>query len=383
MKHLIITFFSFCVLFSGFSQKDTIYYNGNWKEISSAEGAKYYRIQKKIDQKIFVKDYWLTGELQMEGEFTNDTKKESRNGHFIYYSKNGNIDWEVTYKNGLKDGVQKTWYGKDSLDEIKNYRNGKLHGDLISFFENGDTSYIESYKMGNNIGISKDWYRNRVIKKVVKYDVGGVDSVFLWYENSRLKAEGVVNDLGPYYIKYGNFWDDKGNQLIINGNGRLVVEGSNSYWEGNVKDGFLDGVMKKFNYDKKNVVIGKMKFVKGVYKKGYHLFNGKKIKIGSSFETDPVFRGGEKKMNLYISKGLLTYLYGNNCKNIIYNKVYVQFVVMNDGAIKDIEIIYGKTTECQKKGILKMFEKMPNWTPGSQLGFFVNVRFIVPINFKN
>jgi len=383
-KLIIVILFLLCSDISFTQDSSIVYYDRNWEVIDLEENAVFYRVQKtdSIDGLIFVKDFWISGEIQMKGSFRLNTKINSRHGEFIWYNKDGSRDWEVTYKSGKKHGAEREWYSFDTLYSVDNYINGKLNGEALTYYENGKLMEQEFYKDDKHFGDAKSWYESGTIESLVKYNAYYVDSVYHWYENGDKKLEGILipSELGFSNIKYLNCWDSTGNHNVVNGNGYLTLENDNKYWEGEIVNGLQDGVWNKYQKTNGNslrgISIGSMKFKKGVYKKGYLLLAGEKIPLKSNLAVSPEFPKGQKGLSAYISNYL-----GGCRKNIIENTVYVEFVVYNDGKVSDIKIVTGKTTVCQELNINKMFNDMPKWTPGIQLGYFVNVRYTVPIKY--
>ena len=65
----------------------------------------------------------------------------------------------------------------------------------------------------------------------------------------------------------------------------------------------------------------------------------------------------------------------------IEGKVYVKFVVNEDGSISDVVIIKGIGGGCDEEA-KRVVMSMPNWSPGMQNGKKVKVMFTLPIWFK-
>lgn len=106
--------------------QDTIrvYFDENWKKIERIEDAAYYRKLYKKGDLWYAKDYYLTGQLQMEGSFTNK-KCTKRSGSFAYYSEDGTIDFKGAYLKNKHEGIW-NWYhsnGQKSSEEL--YIKGK------------------------------------------------------------------------------------------------------------------------------------------------------------------------------------------------------------------------------------------------------------------
>jgi len=59
-------------------QTDTIYYNKKWTKIETKDTASFYRIGKITKNSTYeIKDYFITGELQMSGEYKTKKNKIS------------------------------------------------------------------------------------------------------------------------------------------------------------------------------------------------------------------------------------------------------------------------------------------------------------------
>ncbi|MGB1206756.1 MAG: energy transducer TonB [Chitinophagales bacterium] len=99
-------------------------------------------------------------------------------------------------------------------------------------------------------------------------------------------------------------------------------------------------------------------------------------------EEMPEFVGGTKKMYQYLSKNLNYPRMAQ--ENSIEGKVFVTFVVMENGSISEPQIargIAGGGAGCDAEA-LRVVSKMPKWKAGKQRGKAVKVRFTLPIVFK-
>ncbi|MCB8964737.1 MAG: TonB family protein [Bacteroidales bacterium] len=68
-------------------------------------------------------------------------------------------------------------------------------------------------------------------------------------------------------------------------------------------------------------------------------------------------------------------------KNGIQGKVYVSFVVEENGVVSTVKIEHGVDPILDKEAI-RVVESMPKWTPGYQRGQAVRVKIILPVVFK-
>ncbi len=127
MKHLAILFFLFVIIHVSNGQvQDTIYYDINWKESCKID-AKYYRLFGKDLHSglVKVKDYYITGEIQMEGQYLTE-EMETKTGKFIWFYKNGNIDYEGSYTDGKKVGKWIYYFKDKKVSANVEYKNGDI-----------------------------------------------------------------------------------------------------------------------------------------------------------------------------------------------------------------------------------------------------------------
>ena len=103
-------------------------------------------------------------------------------------------------------------------------------------------------------------------------------------------------------------------------------------------------------------------------------------KIHEVCEKMPEFPGGIKALMTYLSTNI-HYPEDARKKNI-QGKAHIQFVVKSDGSISDIKIAKSSGNESLDKEAMRVVASMPKWTPGTQDGKNVNVRYILPIMFR-
>lgn len=96
-------------------------------------------------------------------------------------------------------------------------------------------------------------------------------------------------------------------------------------------------------------------------------------------EVMPEYPGGLAAMHKFIKENLK---YPQMAKEArVEGPVYVQFVVYNDGSLKDIEVIRGIGSGCDEEAE-RVVKLMKNWIPGSQMMKSVNVPMVLPIIYK-
>src|SRR6187200_1527322 len=73
------------------NSKDTVFFDKQWQTCQRAN-ASYFRTISSSDKQLYaVRDYYMSGQLQMEGSISSVTP-EIREGDFIFYDKLGGIE---------------------------------------------------------------------------------------------------------------------------------------------------------------------------------------------------------------------------------------------------------------------------------------------------
>ncbi len=250
----------------------------------------------------------------------------------------------LLYKSGkLKE--EKTVSGKDS---------GYYIGEEIEYYENGNKSSSILYENKQRFG-----------------------KTFSWYEDGKLKEEGEfisVPNATETRFKMINYWNEKGEKTISDGNG-LVNFKSEFYEEnGNYEDGYRVGKWSG-------------KSLKNMYS-FEEIYTDGKLVSGVSTEAD-----GTKNEYTVLEvkpepiKGM-THFYkyiANNFtapnsayKNKIQGKIMVTFVVDKEGKIVEPQITRSLGTELDNEAI-RVLTSYEGWKPALQKGRKVRCSFSIPI----
>jgi protein TonB len=96
-------------------------------------------------------------------------------------------------------------------------------------------------------------------------------------------------------------------------------------------------------------------------------------------EQNPEFMGGMDALSKFLQKNLR---YPTSAANAnVGGKVYMQFVVGQDGSITRVDVLKGIGFGCDEEA-QRVVKLMPRWSPGKQSGRAVAVRFTLPISFQ-
>lgn len=124
---------------------DTIYYDKEWKGVSNAAFATFYRIYDANDtseHKKPFRDYYITGELQSEGSYISidkyDDSKSVFDGEWTNYFKSGKVEQKGYLNRGISEGEYIAYYENGLIKMHAIMKDGKANGILTQFNEDGN-----------------------------------------------------------------------------------------------------------------------------------------------------------------------------------------------------------------------------------------------------
>lgn len=104
-----------------------------------------------------------------------------------------------------------------------------------------------------------------------------------------------------------------------------------------------------------------------------------KKKVVDRAEVMPEYEGGFEALYKFISKHVR---YPKAPRNLgIEGTVYVSFVVDGNGKVRDVKVIRGIHRDCDAEAA-RVIGMLSKWKGGSQNGFPVDVRMVLPIRFQ-
>lgn len=168
MKQILLSLIiSLSISNLAFGQKEEkIYYDSEWKVCQKSK-AEYYRLitigdnLKPIGK---VRDYYLSGELQWEGQYSYvdkyDNSKDIQEGLCIWYHKNGQKSRESTMLQGKEHGTTTYWYENGQIAATGQAKNGEPYGKAYHYYENGNKKMIANYLDGKLDGEYLTFYES-------------------------------------------------------------------------------------------------------------------------------------------------------------------------------------------------------------------------------
>ena len=147
-----------------------------------------------------------------------------KNGKSIKLYPNGQIENEAYFKNGKQDGETKWYYDTGELKLVANWQNDKCDGERITYHKNGQIRAIPTYKNGLCITDEYQYYEDGTLEAIIPARDTGIELIY--YPNGKLKSEREYN---------------KGKKI---GNGKIKAD----Y---NYKNDKRQGICKKYHYSGK------------------------------------------------------------------------------------------------------------------------------------
>ena len=105
----------------------------------------------------------------------------------------------------------------------------------------------------------------------------------------------------------------------------------------------------------------------------------KQLDVFDVVEGMPQFPGGAAALMQYLSQNIRYPKEAMEAKT--QGRVIVQFVVEKDGSISGAHVVKSVNPQLDAEA-LRVVNAMPNWTPGTQNGQTVRVKYAVPISFR-
>ena len=338
-------------------------------------------------------------------------KKLIVDGIHTIYNEKGSVENELLFKDELLQ--QETRFYADGKKQSLSSGDGKiLNGEFKAWYPNGQLSYSGAYK--NNL---KDGEFQLLDKS------GIIISKGVYQDGKLISGEAVIQDIvyvnpekPAQYIGGDKALDDylkmessdiKGVKKKSSDFVRIVNLGLNIDKDGSIKkleilseesptdQEIIKSVFKKLPGFSpalvENVPVNSQLYLslvltnKGLQTKSQLAVNPI-IQSGDSFnnpvyslvEVMPEFPGGEKALLGYLIR---TVKYPVEAmENGFQGKVFVSYIVENDGSISHINVQRGVQPSLDAEAI-RVVKGMPRWIPGRQNGKTVRVSYTVPINF--
>ncbi len=108
-----------------------------------------------------------------------------------YEFSNGQKKAEGVLSQGIEQGLWKFWDKKGNLDQEVTYKDGEFEGPYVSYHENGKKKEEGSFDHNHIHGTFKTWYDTGDLESQGYYHFGIKDSIwFFYYPNGKVYETG-------------------------------------------------------------------------------------------------------------------------------------------------------------------------------------------------
>lgn len=272
---------------------------------------------------------------------------------------------------------------KENFFKYEVFKKGNLEQEkyILQIFDK-ENHLIQSYSYAdaeakNRDGESITYYKNGNKRSLITYDDGKpIGNFFVWYENGNPKEETSidVNWASAKHQKMINYWNEKGEKIVDNGNGFLESKDDYLTEKGNYKNGFKDG--KWTGSSLKNTFSYEEIYSEGELVSGVSIEHDGTKNEYTSLEVRPEPIKGMEHFYKYISSNFIAPK--SAYKNKIQGKIIVAFVVDKEGKIVEPKITRSLGSELDNEAI-RILTNYEGWKPALQKGRKVRCSFNIPI----
>lgn len=285
----------------------------------------------------------------------------------------------VFYLDSLHNPTTETNYSFKRI--VKDYFSEKDLYEIFEYYKSGGIFAIEISSNKNEVipvGMCKHFYENGNIKSIHNYSkLVSANKQFEWYESGQKKSEIETsfdsNDL-RYTTRILQFWDEKGNHKIVDGNGEWETDNNYENEKGNLTNGNKNGIWKGRN--KKHNLTYSEKYKDGV------LIYGRSIDSLnlSHYYTKAYQKAEPKKGNRHFNMSFIDQ-FPTRFKRADEPSDFVEFTISTEGKIININTDAIKR-EKDKKIAIKFLSKYGDWNPAIYKGIAIPSSYGVGIPYR-
>ena len=232
------------------------YFNENWNVVHYISKASFY---KSVYYRKCVID---PDSLAVDFLFAESPDK--CNGKMLIFYKNGQLESESYYKNGVPDGKCTGYYDNGKIRYVLHYKDGLKEGEHVFYYYNGEVNSVVPYKNDKPHGMYHFFYENGALKEVGSFEHGISTGAYKsYFEDGKIQIKGNYKNgkesgIWYFYDEYGHYTTkDYGHPVIVqqsqSNNHRSSLTPDDAYNEGydnGYSQGYQDGRRGRgFGYD--------------------------------------------------------------------------------------------------------------------------------------
>jgi protein TonB len=173
---LFILLISFCAS-AQTNEKITTYFNADWKEIAGSNGAAFYRTVEKQGSLILVRDYFISGKIQMFAECSATSPSLKYHGKCLKYYEDGVLESEAYYDDNISVGRHKSYYPGGRLKSEMFYRAAPLKTLYVHHYSEAGDELLSNGAGTIQVRSASDFDSFEEIKDSILYSLFDVNKV--------------------------------------------------------------------------------------------------------------------------------------------------------------------------------------------------------------
>jgi len=147
---------------------------------------------------------------------TGTYKDGKREGMWISFWNNGNVENEGVFKDGKEHGLFESYYRNGQLKERKTYKEGREEGLVEQFNENGHLEYKGNYRDGKQHGLSEWFDKNSQLRYRGNYKKGEQEGLHETFRDDGQYERMIIN---------GNYnYEDHGYSVFVTSEGEYYLD---------------------------------------------------------------------------------------------------------------------------------------------------------------
>lgn len=124
--------------------------------------------------------YFPNGMKMASGNYLNE-KKDSV--WLFFDGRDGSLVQEESYKNGVRDGISRTYFSEGGISGIQSWKDGIKDGIWEEYYSNGSIKLHGTFKMGDKEGPYQAFYENGSPLVIGRYSEGHQDGTWIFFDS--------------------------------------------------------------------------------------------------------------------------------------------------------------------------------------------------------
>lgn len=100
----------------------------------------------------------------------------------VWWFDNGKKYSEINYKDGKKNGLQVRWFENGQKQVESSHKDGELHGLITKWRQDGSMWFSKNYNDGKYHGLSTEWHENGQKENETHYKNGEKHGLQTWWD---------------------------------------------------------------------------------------------------------------------------------------------------------------------------------------------------------